>query len=83
MLSVANKPIMLSVVLLSVTNKPIMLSVVMLNVVMLSGVATYVWSKSFRSFLFLSVHRVKLFSLESLIYMRDFRGKIRIRPAPF
>jgi hypothetical protein len=40
MLSVANKPITLSVVRLSVANKPITLSVVMLNVVKLSVVGT-------------------------------------------
>ncbi len=38
MLSVANKPFMLSVVMLSVANKPFMLSVVMLSVIMLNVV---------------------------------------------
>jgi hypothetical protein len=33
MLSVVNKPAMLSVIMLSVANKPAMLSVIMLNVV--------------------------------------------------
>ncbi len=39
MLSVRNKPLMLSVLVLNVRNKPFMLSVVILNVIMLIVVA--------------------------------------------
>jgi hypothetical protein len=41
MLSVTNKPFVLSDVMLSVTSKPLVLSVIILGVVMLSVVALY------------------------------------------
>jgi len=43
MLSVTNKPIVLSFIMLSVANKPIVLSAILLSVVMLNAVCQMSW----------------------------------------